>query len=277
MDLLRQLARLRHIALDLDGTIYKDRTVFPDVLPFLKLLRELDLGHTFVTNNSSRSTRDYVALLEHMGIDAQEADLYSSTHSTIEYLEEEMPHVRSLFVLGTTSLQDEFASRGFSLVGETPEEGPGAVVVGFDTALTYERLCRAAYWVGRGKPFLATHPDRVCPTDEETILVDCGSICAALTHATGRAPDRVLGKPDRRLLEGLMSRRDLGTEQLAMVGDRLYTDMAMANAAGILGILVLTGETTAEEAAASTIPLGLTVKDLSELGRLLRESRGAGL
>ena len=275
MDLPTQLARLRHLALDLDGTIFKDRALIDGALPFLRLLDELGMGRTFVTNKSSRSTQDYVAFLRHLGIDADDTDIYSSTHSTIEYLKEELPRARSLFVLGTPGLQGEFASHGYAIAGETPGDAPDAVVVGFDSTLTYERLCRAAYWIGQGKTFLATHLDRVCPTDEETILVDCGSICAALTHATGRAPDRVLGKPDRRLLEGLMSRHGLNTEQLAMVGDRLYTDIAMANAAGILSILVLTGEATAAEADASADPPGLTINDLVELGRLLRESRGA--
>ncbi len=70
------------------------------------------------------------------------------------------------------------------------------MVVGFDTELTYARLCRAAYWISQGKPFVATHPDRICPTDQPTVLVDCGAVCAALEQATGRKPDMVLGKPD---------------------------------------------------------------------------------
>ena len=118
-------------------------------------------------------------------------------------------------------------------------------VVGFDTELTFARLCRAAYWISKGKPFIATHPDRICPTDQPTVLVDCGAICAALEQAAGRGPDVVLGKPDPCMLRGILSRHALAPEQLAMVGDRLYTDMAMARRAGALGVLVLTGETTA--------------------------------
>ena len=106
------------------------------------------------------------------------------------------------------------------------------MVVGFDTTLTYERLCRAAYWIAAGRPFLATHPDLVFPTDEPTVLVDCGAVCACLTAATGRAPV-VLGKPDPSMLLELCGRHGLERDRVAMVGDRVYTDMAMAQRAGV--------------------------------------------
>ena len=105
------------------------------------------------------------------------------------------------------------------------------------------------------------------------MLVDCGAVCAALDAATGRKPDAVLGKPDPLMLHGLLERTGLRPEQLAMVGDRLYTDMAMANYAGALGVLVLTGEATADEAAAHQPPPDLVVKNLAEFGEQLRVAR----
>ena len=119
------------------------------------------------------------------------------------------------------------------------------MVVGFDQTLTYARLCRAAWWIKQGSPFFATNPDRVCPTNLPTVLVDCGSITAALEKATGIAPQKVLGKPDPAMLQGILQRHSLKPENLAMVGDRLYTDMEMAHRAGAFGVLVLTGEATA--------------------------------
>ena len=109
------------------------------------------------------------------------------------------------------------------------------MLVGFDQTLTYARLCRAAWWITQGKPYFATNPDRVCPTDQPTVLVDCGSITAALQTATGCAPKAVLGKPDPAMLEGILRGHHLAAEKLAMVGDRLYTDMAMARRAGAVG------------------------------------------
>src|SRR5207302_5346002 len=104
--------------------------------------------------------------------------------------------------------------------------------VGFDTTLVFSRLCRAAYWIKQGKPFIATHPDLVCPTDYPTVLVDCGSVCAALEKAAGRSPNAVLGKPDPGMIAGILERHNLAPAELAMAGDRLYTDMEMARLAG---------------------------------------------
>jgi len=181
--------------------------------------------------------------------------------------------VRRLFLLGTPSLGEELVAAGFALANDDPADEPDAVVVGFDTTLVFSRLCRAAYWINAGKPFVATHPDRVCPTDQPTVLVDCGSICAALERATGRAPDAVLGKPDPAMLSGILRRRKLEPEQLAMVGDRLYTDMAMARKTGTMAVLVLTGETVAADVVAAKLTPDLVVGDLGELGELFRVAR----
>src|SRR5579862_5475349 len=180
-----RLKRIRHVALDMDGTIYSGATLFPFTLPFLAALRELGLGHTFLTNNSSKSTRDYLAHLAGFGITAQVDELYTSAQATVECLRREYPQVRRLFVLGTPSLRAEIAESGFGITEDDPADEPDAVVVGFDTTLVFSRLSRAAYWITKGKPFIATHPDLVCPTDEPTVLVDCGSICAALQKAAG--------------------------------------------------------------------------------------------
>jgi HAD superfamily hydrolase (TIGR01450 family) len=268
MDTAR-LRQIRHVALDLDGTIYSGGTLFPHTNPFLKLLQNLGIGHTFLTNNSSKSTRDYLAYLQGIGLAATADQLYTSTQATIDYLRVKMPRVRRLFLLGTPSLSEEVAAAGFALSNDDATDEPDAVLVGFDTTLVFSRLCRAAYWIKSGKPFIATHRDRVCPTDQPTVLVDCGSICAALEAATGRAPDAVLGKPDPSMLRGILRRHNLAVEQLAIVGDRLYTDMAMARETGALAVLVLTGEATAGDVARAQTPPDLVVKHLGEFGEKL--------
>ncbi len=254
----------------MDGTIYSGASLFHDTLPFLNLLNELGIGHTFLTNNSSKSTRDYVAQLKQMGIAAGADQLYTSTQATIEYLRVNNPDLRRVFLLGTPSMGEEIEAAGFTLTKDDPADKPEAVVIGFDTTLTFSRLCRAAYWLKVGKPFIATHPDRICPTDQPTLLVDCGSICAALERATGRSPGAVLGKPDPCMIRGILRRNDLLPHQVAMVGDRLYTDMAMARRAGALGVLVLTGEATAAELSQVKSPPDLVVKNLGELAEELR-------
>ena len=272
-DLATRLRRIRHIALDLDGTIYRGGTLFPSTFLFLNLLKELGVGYTFLTNNSSKSTRDYLLHLERFGIRATRQQLYTSTQATISYLRQSHPDAQRLFILGTPSLIDEMHDEGFASTADSATDEPDAVIVAFDTGLVFPRLCRAAYWISKNKPFIATHPDRICPTDQPTVLVDCGSICAALEKATGRPPDAVLGKPDACMLQGMQQRHNLAAEELAMVGDRLYTDMAMARSIGALGVLVLTGETTLADLQGVEVPPDLVVTGLDEFGEKLREVR----
>jgi NagD protein len=267
-----RLKGVRHVALDMDGTIYKGQTLFPCTLPFLSQLKRLGIGYTFLTNNSSKSAREYLEQLSQFGIPVTENELFTSTQATIGFLRREYQRVHRVFVLGTPGLCAEIAEAGFVPTPDNARDEPDAVIVGFDTTLSFARLCRAAYWIKAGKPFIATHPDRVCPTDQPTVLVDCGSICAALEQATGRRPDAVLGKPDPAMLAGIIERHHLASEQLAMAGDRLYTDMAMARRTGALGVLVLTGETTAAEAARANPPVDLVVQDLAVFSELLQRA-----
>ncbi|MBL9200479.1 MAG: HAD-IIA family hydrolase [Opitutaceae bacterium] len=270
-----RLRRIRHLALDLDGTVYKGGTLFPFSRPFLASMREAGIGCTFLTNNPSKSAADYRASLAKLGIECTPEQIYTSSLATIDWLRRERPQVRRLFALGTPSMETEFAAAGFSLATDDPRDEPDAVLVGFDLTLTYAKLCRAAWWVKQGKPFLATNPDFVCPTDQPTVLVDCGAICAAVEKAAGRAPDKVFGKPDPSMLTGIMARHRLAADEIAMVGDRIYTDIAMARRAGALGVLVLTGEATAADAAAAQPPPDLVLPSLAELGDALLRAKTA--
>jgi HAD superfamily hydrolase (TIGR01450 family) len=265
---LVDLRRIRHMALDLDGTLYRGSRLFNATLPFLAGLRRAGIGYTFLTNNTSLSKTDYVRKLHRLGIDADEQQISTPVDAVVNYLRDKLPQVASLAVLGTLSLCEEFERAGYRV----DWEAPGAVIVGFDTTLTYERLCRAAYWIYAGLPFLATHPDLVCPTDEPTVLVDCGSICACLSAATGHQPV-VFGKPDPAVLRAICAQHSLDSAELAMVGDRLYTDVAMALNAGAVSVLVLSGEATAAEAAARERPPDWVVADVGELGDLLERAR----
>jgi NagD protein len=139
--------------------------------------------------------------------------------------------------------------------------------------LVYSRLCRAAWWISQGIPYIATNPDKVCPTNLPTVLVDCGSICKCLEHATGRQPDITLGKPDPNMLIGILQQKQLQPEEIAMVGDRIYTDIAMAQNAGAVGVLVLSGETTIEVANAAPNPPYVIAENIGELGDLLEQAQ----
>ena len=270
----KRMEGVRHLALDLDGTLYLGGKLFPFTLPFLNEVKRLGLGRTFFTNNSSVSTSGYVKKLRALGIDAGADEVHSSTSATLAYLRAGRPEIGSLYVLGTPALRQEFAENGFAVVEDGAIE-PDAVVVGFDTTLDYPRLCQATYWIARGKPFVATHGDAVCPTDLPTVLPDCGALCKMIAHATGREPDVVCGKPAPGMLAGVLRRHGLRADEVAVVGDRLYTDVAMARAAGAVGVLVLTGETTRGQVDGAPDRPDYVVESVKELGELLSTARGA--
>jgi len=270
---LEQLSKICHIVLDMDGTIYNGNKLFDFTPKFFNTLKELNIHYTYLTNNSSRNVTQYLEKLQGMGLKGTKDNIYTSSLSTIDYLVSERKEIRKLYVLGTEGLKSEFRESGFQVINDENEEDPDAVIVGFDTSLDFEHLCKAGYWIKLGKPFIATHPDRICPTDQPTLLVDCGAICASLESATGRAPDKVLGKPDPGMIWGIMDRNGLKKEEVAMVGDRLYTDIEMAHRAGVMGILVLSGEATRDDAKTSTTRPDLIVKNIEILGELLIESR----
>lgn len=266
-----RLKAIRHLALDMDGTIYAGNSLFPFTIDFLNSLKSIGIKYSFLTNNPSKSTHDYIEHLAKMGIRASRDEIYTSGQATIDYLRFHHPEINRLFILGTPSMIEEFEHAGFVSTADNPTDKPDAVVVSFDTSLNYSRLCRAAWWISKGLMYIATNPDKICPTDQPVVLVDCGSICASLEKATDRKPDVVIGKPAPRMLEGIMQRYDLIPSEIAMVGDRIYTDIEMAKKTNALGVLVLTGETQEEDLKQSDICPDIIVKDLAEFGKLLME------
>lgn len=271
--LKERLRGIRHVALDMDGTIYLSNTLFPFTIPFLDKLRRLGISYSFLTNNPSKSLDDYLAKLHKMGIEATKEEMYTTTVAMIDYIKSHYPQARKLFLLGTPSMISQFEEAGFIPTADDPDDVPDIIVAAFDMTLVYSRLCRAAWWISQGVPYLATNPDKVCPTDQKTVLVDCGSICKALESATGRKPDVTLGKPDPNMLVGIREQKGLEPSQIAMVGDRIYTDIAMACNAGAFGVLVLSGETTLEVARTAPQQPSIIVADIEEFGNLLEESR----
>lgn len=279
-----RLSGIKHLALDMDGTIYLGNRLFPFTLDFLDTLKKAGITYSFLTNNPTKSVSDYLKKLEDMGIVAEEENMYTTSLAAIDYLKSHYPSAHRIFALGTESMAGQFAKAGFELCSDSPDDVPDALVVAFDPTLTYSRLCRATWWAAQGIPYIATNPDRVCPTDQRTVLVDCGSLCRCIEEASGRRPDVTLGKPDPNMLYGVMAQFGLKKDEIAMVGDRIYTDTATAHNAGTFGVLVLSGETTLETAleverrasvdlSPEFFPPDLVVDNVWELGKMLLASR----
>ncbi len=268
-ELIERLKKIKHVALDMDGTIYNGSTLFPYTIGFLESLKTAGIGYSFLTNNPSKNRQDYLKHLAKMGIPAQSDEMYTSALATIDYLKNNHPAAKRLFILGTPSMIAEFEDNGFVSTGDDANDVPDAVIVGFDTSLVYARLCRATWWVSQNLPYIATNPDWVCPTDQPVILVDCGAICACIEGATRRLPDIVVGKPDPRMLDGILHRYNLKPAEIAMVGDRLYTDVKMAVNANALGVLVLSGEATIADTLNSDVIADVIADNVASFGALL--------
>jgi HAD superfamily hydrolase (TIGR01457 family) len=262
LDLHNTVMRLRQIEtfmLDLDGTFYLGDQLFPWSLGFLERLRHLGKSFIFVTNNSSHNAEYYVAKLTRMGVDLRSEQVFTSGEATRFYLKQ-TDYSREIYLLGTPDLEAEFQNDGFTLTALNP----GAVVLGFDTTLTYEKLQVACSLIRQGVPFVATHPDLNCPTPEGPIP-DCGAMIALIAAATGVDP-KIIGKPHAEMVEALCIKFGLQRDQVAMIGDRLYTDIAMGQQSGITSILVLSGETQPENLAGSPFVPDIIAADLGELG-----------
>ncbi|MDR0430403.1 MAG: HAD-IIA family hydrolase [Tannerellaceae bacterium] len=266
---LDKISKLKHIALDMDGTIYNGKTLFPFTIPFLNQLRSMGITYSFLTNNPSKSTADYLIKLNGLGINATEEEIYTSAQATIDYLKYNHPNYKRLFLLGTPSMIEQFGQAGYISTQDSPDDEPDALIVAFDRSLNYQRLCRAAWWAKQGKPYFSTNPDWVCPTDQPVVLVDCGSICACIEASTGRKPDYTVGKPQAAMLDGIIKSRNLKPEQIGMVGDRIYTDMMMTRNAHAYGILVLTGEATLADVEKADFEVDLILPSIEVLGNLI--------
>ncbi|MCB9883750.1 MAG: HAD-IIA family hydrolase [Planctomycetes bacterium] len=261
------MTQLRHALLDMDGTIYEGRRLFEATPRFLASLERRGIGFTFLTNNSSKNRHEYVERLGTMGLSIDLERIHTSIEATLDLIAHRYPATRRVYALVAPGFSDALRSAGYEVVRD--DEEPDLVVVGFDTTLTYERLCKCAFWVRAGKPYVASHPDRICPTDLATVLVDCGAICAAIEHAVGRAPDAVAGKPDPGMVEGLFRRHGLVPGEVVMIGDRLHTDMELAWRVGCRSALVLTGDTSRAHLDAHARRPDFVAEDLDELEGML--------
>ncbi len=224
--------------LDMDGTFYLGNRIIEGSLDFIKRVRETGRDFLFLTNNSSHNSAFYVERLRKMGLDVPREKILTSGEATAYKLNELYPG-RRCYVLGNEYLVAELSENGVAIDQENPE----MVVIGYDTTLDYKKMTRVCDLVRAGLPYVATHPDFNCPT-ETGFAPDIGAIMAFIEASAFRRPELVVGKPNPGIVEAALRRTGLRTRELAMVGDRLYTDVETGLRSGMLAILVMSGETT---------------------------------
>jgi 4-nitrophenyl phosphatase len=259
---LERLKQVRCFLLDMDGTVFLGDALLPGAVEFLEYLGQKGIPYYFITNNSSRSRPQYTAKLNRLGLPVRDEQIFTSGEATAIYLHKIKPGAR-LYVAGTPSLEQELGAHGFELV----QDAPDFVVLGFDTTLTYEKIWKLCDFVRAGLPYIATHPDINCPT-ENGFMPDIGAMMAMVAASTGRQADVIIGKPNPPIVEAMMHKTGYPAAAMAMIGDRLYTDIAMGQA-GITTILVLSGETRAADVPGSSFKPDFVMANLLELYRRL--------
>ncbi|NLL77101.1 MAG: HAD-IIA family hydrolase [Clostridiales bacterium] len=253
------LSEIEYFALDMDGTVYLGEKWIEGAEDFLKRIEASGRNYVFLTNNSSKNAEVYVEKLHRMGLTVEKDKIITSGQATIFYLKKNFPGKR-VFLLGNSLLTEEFENEGILLDDETPE----VVVTAFDTSLTYEKMCKVCDFVRAGLPYIATHPDYNCPT-ETGFIPDAGAIHAFIHASAFRYPDRIIGKPNGDIIDYLIARIGTRRQKVAMVGDRLYTDIAAGRNNGLKSILVLSGEASMRDAQESEVKPHLIFGSVKEI------------
>jgi 4-nitrophenyl phosphatase len=245
MNKFDSLSQVRCFLLDMDGTFYLGEHLIEGALKFIEVLNEQGCEYLFLTNNSSKDSGQYAEKITRLGLPISRNKVLTSGEATAIHVQSQKHRAR-VYVVGTSALENEFTERGLRLTAEAPD----FAVLGFDTTLTYAKLWKLCDLVRAGVTYIATHPDYNCPT-ETGFMPDIGATIAFVKASAGREPDLVVGKPNRLLAEKAAERMGLPLSAMCMIGDRLYTDIALGATAGIPTILVLSGETKADEVAGS--------------------------
>ena len=243
------------IVCDLDGTLYLENEPLPGAHDFLGRIIESGRQLFYFTNNTSKSRETYLKKLSAMDFPAVDHNLITAADCAENYLKRTglFPYI---YLIGNSDLKSDFERRDFIPLSEDDALNkirPAAVVLGFDTELTYKKIHTCYELILAGIPFVATHADILCPLTKGRFMPDVGSFISLFETATRGQRPHVVGKPEKEAVEAICARANQPPEKIAFVGDRLYTDMRMAERYNMVGVLVLSGETDPEMALIVTI------------------------
>ena len=248
----------------MDGTIYLDDDVFDGAIDFIKLLIKQNKKYIFLTNNSSKSKLAYIEKLKRLGFPCDVSNIFTSGMAMGIYLKTNY-RGKKVYCMGTQNLIDELKLYNVNLVDDNPD----IVVVGFDRELTTQKLEKACKFLDDGALFLATNPDWICPIAGGRYVPDCGSMCQMINHATGKTP-LFIGKPNPYMIDILSDELKISKDEICVIGDRCYTDIAAGVNAKTYTICVLSGESNMETIEKSDIKPDLILNSIKDLIPLLK-------
>lgn len=255
----RALLQKKLYIFDQDGTIYLNYIPLEGAKDFINILIEKKKKLVFLTNNSSKKTDTYKKKLTNiLNIDINGDQIYNSTLATIQYLKYQK--ISKIYCLGTQEFIEEITKHGLVCT----EDDPQLIVVAFDMSLTYDKLKKTCLFLQNGLEYIATHPDKVCPT-QEGFIPDAGSFIALIESATGQKPKKVLGKPNPDIIYFLLEKYQIKPKDCIIFGDRIYTDIKMGKKCGITTALMLTGESKIHDIEKFNIEPDLVFRSFNEV------------
>ncbi|HVL52719.1 MAG TPA: HAD-IIA family hydrolase [Vitreimonas sp.] len=246
---------------DLDGTLYLGEDLLPGARETVATLREQGSRVAFLTNKPLELPAAYAAKLTELGIPARPDDVVSSTDALLRYLRLHAPGAR-IFPVAEPLVADLLEADGHTITDDPSRIQ--IVVVSFDRTFDYQKLLVAYRAVRLGARLIATNPDPYCPTPDGG-LPDCAAILAAIETASGGRAEAVVGKPSGHMAEAVLARLGLPAGETLLVGDRLLTDVRMAQVAGMSSALVLSGATTRADVDASPVQPDFVISSVADL------------
>jgi arabinose operon protein AraL len=252
---------------DLDGTLYLGDGLIAGADAAVEGLRSLGRKVAFVSNKPIGLREEYAEKLNKLGIPCRVDDVINSALVVATYLQKHRPGARC-FPVAEQPVIKELLDHGLR-ISEDPDE-IDVVVIAFDRTFDYRKLNIAYRAAIRGADLIATNPDRTCPMPGDN-LPDAACMIAAIEACTERKVDPIVGKPSGIMLKEALDLLDLQAGECAMVGDRVETDMLMAHRAGLCGVLVLSGVTSAEDLASLPVRPDYVLESVAQLAAACRE------
>ncbi len=259
------LERVRGIAFDMDGVLYRGEQPLPAAAELVAELEKRGIGFVMVTNNATKTPEEYAAKLARMGMTVPAERIVTSAIATRDWMRQRYEPGTTVYVLGMAALQQAIYDGGYFVPAGRDAQ---VVVNGADFTLTYEKLKIATLAIRAGADWIATNADRTFPS-EEGLIPGSGAIVAALQAATDRAPI-VIGKPEPAMVLRAADLLGVPPDQLLVVGDRLDTDILAGQRAGSFTALVLTGVSTLTDVRASAVQPDIVLDDLHVLLEAVR-------
>lgn len=259
--MLSNLKHKKFFLLDKDGTLSLGNKLLNGSKDFIDTLKAKNIQFAVATNNSSKTGHEHIKNLNSMGLNFTNENIIVSLDVAIAYIKK--TNIKNLFWIANTNVSNHL--NNFFNYDEANPEG---ILVTFDTELNYQKLTILTKLLHRNIPYYVTHSDIVCPTDTYDIP-DIGTYITMMQMTTNRIPDISFGKPSQYYIDYIKQKYNIAESDIVIVGDRLYTDIKLAEGNDITSVLVLSGETTANMYNNSEINADIIVESIDNLKNIL--------